>query len=285
MDPFTSLPYCSPSCDINNGGCADDEECVLETVFCIRAPCPPLVSCRPKENPCNLIDCAPGTTCRVNENTGAGECIKDICALEVEPGPCRGSIPSYFFNFKSGQCEKFIYGGCGGNENRFSLLEDCLETCGVTEPTENPCNLIDCAPGTTCRVNKETGAGECVEDICSLKPVTGPCEAYIPSYFFNSASGQCEKFIYGGCGGNDNRFSLLEDCREKCGEVVPTEDPCNLIDCAPGTTCRVNEETGAGECVEEPTTNPCSYILCHPSLVCQVNRDTGDAECVPNIIG
>jgi tissue factor pathway inhibitor len=126
VDPFTSLPYCSPSCDINNGGCADDEECVLETVFCIRAPCPPLVSCRPKENPCNLIDCAPGTTCRVNENTGAGECIKDICALEVEPGPCRGSIPSYFFNFKSGQCEKFIYGGCGGNENRFSLLEEHL---------------------------------------------------------------------------------------------------------------------------------------------------------------
>ena len=170
---------------------------MLETVFCIRAPCPPRVSCLPKKNPCNLIDCAPGTTCRVNEKTGSGECI-DICTLEAEPGPCRGSFLSYFFNSKSGQCEKFIYGGCGGNENRFSLLKDCLETCGETEPTENPCNLIDCAPGTT---------------------------------------------------------------------------------------CRVNEETGAGECVEEPTTNPCLVTLCRPSLVCQVNEDTGAAECVPNIIG
>ena len=159
------------SCDINNGGCAD--ECVFETVFCIRAPCPPLVSCQPKENPCNLIDCAPGTTCRVNEKTGAGECIKDICSLKPDPGPCRGSFPSYFFNFKSGQCEKFIYGGCGGNENRFSLLEDCLETCGETEPTENPCNLIDCAPSTLFALPPEL----CLEDRPSIREMSH--ETYI----------------------------------------------------------------------------------------------------------
>jgi tissue factor pathway inhibitor len=62
----------------------------------------------------------------VNEDTGAGECIDDICTLERDPGPCKAYIPSYFFNSASGQCEKFIYGGCGGNENRFSLLEEHL---------------------------------------------------------------------------------------------------------------------------------------------------------------
>ncbi len=42
-------------------------------------------------------------------------------------------------------------------------------------------------------------------DICKLEPEVGLCRAYIPSYFYNSTSGTCERFIYGGCGGNDNR--------------------------------------------------------------------------------
>ena len=55
--------------------------------------------------------------------------------------------------------------------NKETGVGECLDIC----------NLIDCAPGTICRVNEETGAAECVEDICSLKPVTGPCDAYVPS--------------------------------------------------------------------------------------------------------
>ena len=244
------------------GGCEGNENRFSLLEYCLE-------TCgvtEPTENPCNLIDCAPGTTCRVKEDTGAGECIKDICALVPDPGPCRASIPSYFFNFKSSQCEEFIYGGCEGNENRFSLLEYCLETCGVTEPTENPCNLIDCAPGTTCRVKEDTGAGECIKDICALVPDPGPCRASIPSYFFNFKSSQCEEFIYGGCEGNENRFSLLEYCLETCGVTEPTENPCNLIDCAPGTTCRVKEDTGAGECIKgtcalEPDPGPCNFFF------------------------
>ena len=115
-------------------------------------------------------------------------------------------------------------------------------------------------------------------DVCTLEPVPGPCKGFIPSYFFNSTSGRCEKFTYGGCGGNDNRFSLLEDCREFCGEDQPTENPCNLIDCAPGTTCRVNEGTGNGECVVD---NVCSRIRCGFNTTCRVNKLTGEAECVP----
>jgi len=55
-------------------------------------------------------------------------------------------------------------------------------------------------------------------DICTLQPVTGLCEAYIPSYYWNIATRQCEQFIYGGCGGNLNRFSDMESCREQCGK-------------------------------------------------------------------
>ncbi|BFF96227.1 male accessory gland serine protease inhibitor-like [Drosophila madeirensis] len=44
------------------------------------------------------------------------------------------------------------------------------------------------------------------------------CEAYIPSWSFDSAANECIKFIYGGCGGNDNRFGSKEECEAKCLE-------------------------------------------------------------------
>ena len=117
-----------PLCNNGNGDCADDQVCVQVTISCSRAPCPQYAVC--VENLCNnFIKCAPGTTCHVNEKTGGGECINDICALEPDSGPCLAYFPSYFFNTASFECEKFIYGGCGGNENRFFLLESCRKTC------------------------------------------------------------------------------------------------------------------------------------------------------------
>ena len=59
-------------------------------------------------------------------------------------------------------------------------------------------------------------------DFCSLPPLTGPCFAYFPRYFFNSSSGECEQFIYGGCQGNDNNFNTVEICKAKCkGQSTP----------------------------------------------------------------
>uniref|UniRef100_A0A8C7WRZ5 BPTI/Kunitz inhibitor domain-containing protein n=1 Tax=Oryzias sinensis TaxID=183150 RepID=A0A8C7WRZ5_9TELE len=35
----------------------------------------------------------------------------------------------YFYNFKKGRCEIFIYGGCGGNQNNFKTEQECLRRC------------------------------------------------------------------------------------------------------------------------------------------------------------
>lgn len=43
-------------------------------------------------------------------------------------------------------------------------------------------------------------------NVCELPKVVGFCKARIPRYYFNSASGKCEKFFYGGCGANGNNF-------------------------------------------------------------------------------
>lgn len=51
---------------------------------------------------------------------------------------------------------------------------------------------------------------------CSLKPETGMCRASFTAYYYNPARDDCLPFVYGGCGGNDNKFRSREDCFEKC---------------------------------------------------------------------
>ena len=53
-------------------------------------------------------------------------------------------------------------------------------------------------------------------DICTLPHITGRCKAYFPSWYYDSASKSCKKFIYGGCGGNGNRFETEEACKARC---------------------------------------------------------------------
>ncbi|ALC38856.1 CG16713, partial [Drosophila busckii] len=42
------------------------------------------------------------------------------------------------------------------------------------------------------------------------------CEAYMPMWSFNPAENECVKFIYGGCGGNGNRFGTQQLCESAC---------------------------------------------------------------------
>jgi len=48
----------------------------------------------------------------------------------MDPGFCRAAMTQFYFNKESGQCEKFTYGTCGGNANRFATRESCQKTCG-----------------------------------------------------------------------------------------------------------------------------------------------------------
>ena len=49
--------------------------------------------------------------------------------LAPERGPCWPGKPRYFYNPWSKNCEKFTYGGCRGNRNRFRSYWDCMSTC------------------------------------------------------------------------------------------------------------------------------------------------------------
>lgn len=50
---------------------------------------------------------------------------------------------------------------------------------------------------------------------CGLKPEKGPCKAIFWKYFFDSGSGKCKEFMWGGCGGVVP-FETEKECRELC---------------------------------------------------------------------
>jgi hypothetical protein len=62
----------------------------------------------------------------------------------------------------------------------------------------------------------EAGAGG-EPSFCSLPPETGACRARIRRFSFDTRTGVCKPFTYGGCGGNANNFQTIEECYAACG--------------------------------------------------------------------
>jgi hypothetical protein len=121
-----------------------------------------------------------------------------VCSLPADPGPCKGNFQSTWYNQATGKCESFVYGGCEGNANRFDSLAACVAAC-----------IPDMA-------------------ICSLPADVGPCDGACASYWYNQATGSCELFMYGCCGGNANRFATLSACASACDPALPSAR-CDLV--------------------------------------------------------
>ncbi|XP_078138366.1 uncharacterized protein col7a1l [Centroberyx gerrardi] len=63
---------------------------------------------------------------------------------------------------------------------------------------------------------KTTGAGPAAERC--LEPMSeGGCSDFVLLWYFHPRSGECRPFVYGGCGGNQNRFSSRQECQKWCG--------------------------------------------------------------------
>jgi hypothetical protein len=44
----------------------------------------------------------------------------------------------YHYEHETKKCEIFIYGGCGGTENRFVSMKECVDTCKATNAFTPP---------------------------------------------------------------------------------------------------------------------------------------------------
>lgn len=142
---------------------------------------------------------------------GANPSQNNVCLTPKSHGPCDALIPKFYYNAITGKCESFNYGGCGGNENKFDTMKECETACGGSP------------------------------DGCSLSPEVGKCRARKQAWFFNSTFGECEKFIYGGCNGNQNNFANQDSCESSCKRTgrsaQPTyDDPISLPPEQSGTT-------------------------------------------------
>lgn len=126
-----------------------------------------------------------------NSSTKAKNNSNEICFLEKEVGLCRALIPRFFYDYSSSECKFFNYGGCGGNANNFETFEECQLTCDLNLKAKE-------------------------KDICALKKDSGPCSVFTVMYYYNSKRKICDKFVFGGCGGNENRFHSIEECIESC---------------------------------------------------------------------
>lgn len=51
---------------------------------------------------------------------------------------------------------------------------------------------------------------------CQLKPDSGSCKAIFTKYYYDSRTGKCRSFSWGGCGGVVP-FDTLEECQAACG--------------------------------------------------------------------
>ncbi|XP_048367154.1 tissue factor pathway inhibitor 2 isoform X1 [Sphaerodactylus townsendi] len=111
------------------------------------------------------------------------------CRLESDEGLCRALLRRYFFNLSSMTCEKFYYGGCHGNDNRFYTKESCMDYC---LPQKNG------------------------PSFCYSPKDEGRCSASVTRFYYNRETKTCEEFIYTGCGGNENNFARMKDCIKVC---------------------------------------------------------------------
>jgi len=122
-----------------------------------------------------------------------------------------GGSGSYIIGAISGQTitggtgENFITYKSNGEQEQDIYVYDAETGCGT--------DYIRLVTDPGCGASSET---------CKLPLVSGPCEAYIPRYYFDADEGDCLQFIYGGCQGNANNFETYDVCIESCGDSKNT---------------------------------------------------------------
>lgn len=151
-----------------------------------------------------------------------GRSIHDSCLASKVVGRCRASFPRWWYNATEGDCRRFFYGGCGGNDNNYLTKDQCLKRCsGVTDQTPNDGTAssigVDSSLLTAPRKQDDQSSDLfSYKEYCVPKANTGVCRAAFPRWYFDTEKNSCDMFIYGGCQGNKNNYLSKEECMRQC---------------------------------------------------------------------
>jgi hypothetical protein len=193
-------PDCGGSADCADGfSCLDTPDglrCVPDRADCIPSVicdggipiCPPgyaPAAAQPCAHVCvpfqhcgceNDIDCPQPSVCdRESSRCLVPRAPAPRCEEPFDAGPCDAAVP--VFAFVDGECRAEVYGGCEGNGNRFSTLEECLSSCQGM-PIEQSCpgsrqaalGCLGCGGGGGCLLWGQF----CFEPCESSEDCTGP---------------------------------------------------------------------------------------------------------------
>lgn len=158
-----------------------------------------------------------------------------ICQQRILPGPCKAFIPSWGYDSKKGKCVKFVFGGCKGNDNRFSSRRACKRTC-----MEKKCLLQGkkrCPDGSFVSrdISKNCAFKPCLPILCTLDMKQCPDGSFVsrdPAK--NCQFRKCPEIECGPdtmtCSNGEKLFRRKSDCK--------------FPDCTQNRFCKLPIETG-----------------------------------------
>ncbi|CAD5222567.1 unnamed protein product [Bursaphelenchus xylophilus] len=127
-----------------------------------------------------------------------------------------------------------------------------------------------------------------IDEGCLLDPQPGPCSAKTTKYYYDTRSGKCSPFIYGGCSGNENNFDSLGDCQDICinGKPRKRSDSLNLSSKSGDLNCTGKNEEAivCGACdqyCDSSKSKVCSLMCGATECGCRTGYlRNADNECV-----
>ncbi|KAF7230667.1 papilin-like, partial [Nothobranchius furzeri] len=115
------------------------------------------------------------------------------------------------------------YTSASGPRNQGCSPTDCTRTrygCCLDGVTPAPgVGRAGCPEHQTADEHPSHPVDSSLANSCFLPRDEGPCDTWVVRFSYDSGTGKCKEFWYGGCHGNANNFMSMEACRRGCGGV------------------------------------------------------------------